>query len=198
MADPRDRELAELRSEIERLGDVNKELLEQQELERQAFAKWKEERNYLVQYLLAEYRKEHPTEEEERQALEMLSGWEKGEGKWYTFEEIMAEVQEILDKAPLRQTNADMPERHITQIPVPGGSGRTPTGALQFQDDWPGLFIRGDDAIALSIGIHQLAKCLADHPDAAVALYRLEKIAGIIDKDIIVRKQPPGNSETRS
>jgi hypothetical protein len=24
---------------------------------------------------------------------------------------------------------------------------RTPTGALQFDDDWPGVFIRGDDAL---------------------------------------------------
>ena len=50
-----------------------------------------------------------------------------------------------------------MAERRITQIPVPGNSGDTPTGAMQFQEDWPGLFIRGDDAIMLMSAIQQLA-----------------------------------------
>jgi hypothetical protein len=37
-----------------------------------------------------------------------------------------------------------MSERRLTQIPVPGSSGQAPAGAMQFQDDWPGLFVRGD------------------------------------------------------
>jgi hypothetical protein len=32
----------------------------------------------------------------------------------------------------------------ITRIPIEGSSGQTPTGAMQFENDWPGLFIRGD------------------------------------------------------
>ena len=39
---------------------------------------------------------------------------------------------------------SDQPRR--TQIPLPGSSGETPTGTMQFQRDWPGLFIREDDA----------------------------------------------------
>jgi hypothetical protein len=42
----------------------------------------------------------------------------------------------------------------IKQIPIPGGSGAIPTGAMQFQDDWPGLFIRGDDAVMLAFSIN--------------------------------------------
>lgn len=83
-----------------------------------------------------------------------------------------------------------MSERRIAQIPVPGGSGRARTGAMQFQDDWPGLFIRGDDAIVLLSAIEQLAERLADSKDVLVtsALSRLMSIAVIIDRDVIVRQ----------
>jgi hypothetical protein len=83
-----------------------------------------------------------------------------------------------------------MSERRITQIPVPGGSGQTPTGAMQFQDDWPGLFIRGDDAIMLLSAIEHLQERLADHPDVVVAsaLNRLARYAEIVERDVIVRK----------
>lgn len=50
----------------------------------------------------------------------------------------------------------------ITKIPVPGGSGKIRTGAMQFQDDWPGLFIRGDDAAMISIHIDQVEKELKE------------------------------------
>jgi hypothetical protein len=83
-----------------------------------------------------------------------------------------------------------MSDRRITQIPVPGGSGLTPTGAMQFQDDWPGLFLRGDDAIMLLSAIQQLRERLADHPDVVVAsaLNGLARYADVIARDVIVRK----------
>ena len=79
--------------------------------------------------------------------------------------------------------------RRITQIPFPGSSGQTPTGAMQFQNDWPGLFIRGDDAVVLHARIRGLQQRLAEHSDVAItaALIQLEKIADIIERDIIVR-----------
>jgi len=43
----------------------------------------------------------------------------------------------------------------ITNIPIPGSSGGTPTGALQFRDDWPGLFLRGDSAIPVAVRLHR-------------------------------------------
>jgi hypothetical protein len=33
---------------------------------------------------------------------------------------------------------------------------RVPTGALQFGDDWPGVFIRGDEAIGYALMLHDL------------------------------------------
>lgn len=43
---------------------------------------------------------------------------------------------------------------------VPGSMLRIPTGVLQFGDDWPGVFIRGDEALALA---NRLEMCAADH-----------------------------------
>ena len=77
-------------------------------------------------------------------------------------------------------------ERSITQIPLPGSSGRIPTGAMQFQDDWPGLFVRGDDSIALLFAIRDVEgllreKCNSRLPNA------LSRIADVIERDVIVR-----------
>ena len=35
-------------------------------------------------------------------------------------------------------------------ITLPDHKGRMPTGPVQFGDDWPGYFFRGDDAFALA------------------------------------------------
>jgi hypothetical protein len=81
----------------------------------------------------------------------------------------------------------------ITQIPFPGSSGKVPTGAIQFQDDWPGLFLRGDSAIALLSSIRGLQQRLADHPDTVVraVLFQLNQIAEIIQQDVMVRGERP-------
>jgi hypothetical protein len=81
-------------------------------------------------------------------------------------------------------------EPRVVQIPVPGGSARVPTGALQFRDDWPGLFVRGDDAIGLMVSIRHLADRLAGSDDSVVvsALSRLIGIANIIERDVVVRR----------
>jgi hypothetical protein len=84
-----------------------------------------------------------------------------------------------------------MTDQHVTQIPFPGNSGATPTGAMQFAGDWPGLFIRGDDAIMLMCSIHQLSERLSENPDVIVAsaLSRLGRYAEIIDQLVIVRNE---------
>ena len=81
------------------------------------------------------------------------------------------------------------PTPKILQIPMHGSSGETPTGAIQFQNDWPGLFVRGDDAIVLMSKIRGLQKHLASHPDlvVAAALVELSKIADLIERDVIVK-----------
>lgn len=70
-----------------------------------------------------------------------------------------------------------------------GSSGETPTGAVQFQNDWPGLFVRGDDAISILSYIRGLEQRLADHPDPVVtaALIKLREIADIVERDVVVR-----------
>ncbi len=80
-------------------------------------------------------------------------------------------------------------EPKILQIPMRGSSGETPTGAVQFENDWPGLFIRGDRAISLLSKIRGLQERLANHPDVVVAacLTELGKIADLIERDVVVR-----------
>ena len=40
-------------------------------------------------------------------------------------------------------------DRNIRRLPAPDdGEGRVETGAVKFGDDWPGLFVRGDDCAA--------------------------------------------------
>jgi hypothetical protein len=77
----------------------------------------------------------------------------------------------------------------ITQIPLPGGSGLIPTGAMQFQDDWPGLFIRGDNCMALLSAIRNLQRQLAGHPDRTVGalLSQLNVYADIIENNVMGR-----------
>ena len=70
---------------------------------------------------------------------------------------------------------------------MPGGSGEAPTGGVQFQNDWPGLFVRGDHAIRMRTAIRALQERLADHPELAVgnALYDLGELADIIGRDVL-------------
>jgi hypothetical protein len=77
---------------------------------------------------------------------------------------------------------------HVQQIPAPTNLRRVETGAVQFGDDWPGLFVRGDSALDLRNKIRQLAERIGEHPDSVVglALHQLKHIADIIDQDVRV------------
>jgi hypothetical protein len=83
----------------------------------------------------------------------------------------------------------DNNKRKPLQIPLPGGSGLAQSGAIQFQDDWPGLFLRGDTAVGLAVSIRHLEKALANHPDPVVwsGLSKLITIAGIIEREVQIR-----------
>jgi hypothetical protein len=82
----------------------------------------------------------------------------------------------------------------ILQIPLKGGSGRAPSGPVQFQNDWPGLFIRGDHAIALAASIRHVARALADDKsdETLDALERLEWVADTIERSVVTRQ--PGST----
>ena len=83
-----------------------------------------------------------------------------------------------------------------TLIPAPGGSGLTPTGAMQFRDDWPGLFIRGDDVGRISSAIRRLQQHCSGQENWEVrnSLRVLNEIADIIEKDVIVSREELGEA----
>ncbi len=56
---------------------------------------------------------------------------------------------------------------------------RPKTGAMRFKNDWPGLFVRGDDCMHLS---HAISEILAGRTEAIV---RLKEIAKIIDDEVL-------------
>ncbi|GEM_PF-4011619 len=69
------------------------------------------------------------------------------------------------------------------------GQGRVETGAVQFGDDWNGLFIRGDNAIGLRGSILTLLEYLNQyHPEKDLllkfAINELRYYAEIIDSDV--------------
>lgn len=80
-----------------------------------------------------------------------------------------------------------MSERRITQIPVAGSSGRTPTGAMQFGQDWPGLFIRGDEAMAVILALKHVDHILRERCKLGLP-HELERLIEIIERDVIVPK----------
>lgn len=72
-------------------------------------------------------------------------------------------------------------EGGLTLVPVPGGSGRIPTGPMAFEGDWPGFFFRGDELpnTELRYAIIRLREHSED--DAAQFLERLlDKMRGCI------------------
>jgi hypothetical protein len=79
-------------------------------------------------------------------------------------------------------------DQNIQMLPAPPGLPRVETGAVQFGDDWPGLFIRGDTAHWLMMRLRQLARLLADHPnpDVADVLGTLGWYAEMIEQDVIL------------
>ncbi len=82
----------------------------------------------------------------------------------------------------------------ITHIPIEGGSGNIPTGAMQFENDWPGLFIRGDDCLQLLWELQHMREWIGsngrtDSPWPALMGGKCEEICRIINEDVIVRRQ---------
>lgn len=73
-----------------------------------------------------------------------------------------------------------------------GGSGPNPrieTGPVQFGDDWPGLFIRGDNALAIALSISVLMERVApmaeNNPTLRLALSGVTELYELITKEVI-------------
>jgi hypothetical protein len=78
----------------------------------------------------------------------------------------------------------------VTRASAPDGLRRVETGAVQFGEDWPGLFIRGDEAIAIVFSIRHLKERVAGNDDILDHwdLVRLTRIGDMIERDVIVRR----------
>ena len=78
----------------------------------------------------------------------------------------------------------------VRHLPAPNDGGRVETGAVKFGDDWPGLFIRGDNAISLRQRINDLLSYLPSEDVQNIAAignaaFDLKEIADIIGNDVI-------------
>ena len=82
----------------------------------------------------------------------------------------------------------------LTKIPLQGGSEAVPSGALQFQDDWPGLFLRGDNAVVFGARIKSLLEVLKEKKleDSRIssALLQLEEMSDVIDRLVLAKPSP--------
>lgn len=84
---------------------------------------------------------------------------------------------------------------NIRQCPQPEGR-RVETGAVQFGDDWPGMFIRGDRACYLAMQIRLLERILEvkgvslDFSEQ-LPLKSLRSLADKIDRDVNLANKPP-------
>jgi hypothetical protein len=68
---------------------------------------------------------------------------------------------------------------HIAQYP---GPLRLETGAVQFGEDWPGVFIRGDDAIGMARDIRAARQGILDgRLPANQRIGRLEKLLDLLE-----------------
>lgn len=73
-------------------------------------------------------------------------------------------------------------EEKIRVLKVENLNGRVETGPLQFNDDWPGIFIRGDNALYYSFLLNQLIAKFEKEKESALnfielaELYNLKKL----------------------
>jgi hypothetical protein len=78
--------------------------------------------------------------------------------------------------------------KSVTLIPVT--DLRVESGPLRFGDDWPGLFLRGDDALGIAGQIDRLLSVLtADQVSAAPsAVLQVHELAKLIHKRVFVKR----------
>ena len=57
---------------------------------------------------------------------------------------------------------------------------RVETGTLKFEDDWTGVFIRGDDAFSWSRALELVLKSTVDTRDPELAIYSMQ-LQGLLE-----------------
>ena len=92
-----------------------------------------------------------------------------------------------------------MKRKRIQKLPAPTKARRVETGAVQFGEDWPGLFIRGDDAMNVCADLERLAKAieaagvpLISLPIGVMGL--LARLKEMIDRDVFIDRIKPGEA----
>lgn len=70
----------------------------------------------------------------------------------------------------------------IRELPAPtDGEGRVETGPVQFGDDWPGTFVRGDNGMGYAMAINMLSGELEQIELSPIAQMYLRQVKGIAD-----------------
>ena len=58
----------------------------------------------------------------------------------------------------------------VRRLPAPDdGLGRVESGPIQIGEDWPGLFVRGDNAFGVAMSIKAVLTYFEDHPQPEIA-----------------------------
>jgi hypothetical protein len=79
----------------------------------------------------------------------------------------------------------------MTRIDRPSDQPRVESGAVQFGDDWPGLFLRGDDALNTAMQIETVLNQLPHgvSGDVLIAAKWLSSLKDSIFDDVAVKRQ---------
>ena len=63
---------------------------------------------------------------------------------------------------------------------IPLDNVRPQTGPMQFGDDWPGVFIRGDDALGYASAVRRAVETLVEVDSSSVDLARLADLVELL------------------
>ncbi len=80
--------------------------------------------------------------------------------------------------------------KSVRSLAYPDDGKRVETGAVQFGDDWPGLFIRGDEALFFAMDLINAADII-DSPDKKYNFMLTQKLrhyAELIRTHVFVEK----------
>jgi hypothetical protein len=70
-------------------------------------------------------------------------------------------------------------------------TNRVETGAIQFGEDWPGLFLRGDDAKFLSLAIESVVAEIKPTAQNKLALMHLVEVQRMVEEEVEQSKEKP-------
>lgn len=83
-------------------------------------------------------------------------------------------------------------KKSVQRLPPPLDLPRVETGPVQFGDDWPGMFIRGDDCMGMAAAVRNLMEVLCcselgdvESRNAGRALAQLQDVIDCIERDVI-------------